>query len=593
MKIADYISDHTSGNLIFCSVFINHEYMVMMGDENFYHFLGKTVGICILDSIHPELRDEFCQVCGELKEGKSVRILTAMRGMTDAYQQVDVTISDNGHMVGGETVWELTVYNLFNIEKQYIQASNDANRYRAFLSMYQDYLFDYDVEQDCIAVFRYVGIKSTVFIKCSLEQFRESVKALYSRTCFQEELEEFCQHLLNAQENFSCDLRGPVPAHKTTMAMFHIDGKVIYKHNKGRVVLGIMRPLDHKPEDSVPYYATAEGKDSFTGLLNKRACAEYAVEALAADTEPHYMAMIDIDNFKNVNDSFGHMYGDHVISGVASVISSTLNGRGIVGRFGGDEFFIFTNWITTETQLRAILTSIRKRVQNIFENEQQGCRVTLSIGVSRAPEDGCTYDELFRKADKCLYLAKFKGKNRFVIYEEDKHGGLEERAQSIRHTMDPLEKAEYLADVVADMGIRLLREGSAPMEEIMDQIRSSFEIDGVRIYRAGRQEPLYISGDYQFAPNMGHFIVNDELAKLLDHPHYLMASHITNLEGVNAELYELLKSSRVEGMVCFCYPDKNGAALYFFYETFNDHFRWSESDKNFLLTASKIMADVL
>ncbi len=68
MKIADYISDHTSENMIFCSVSINHEYMVMMGDENFYHFLGKMVGVCILDAIHPELRDEFCQVCGELKE---------------------------------------------------------------------------------------------------------------------------------------------------------------------------------------------------------------------------------------------------------------------------------------------------------------------------------------------------------------------------------------------------------------------------------------------------------------------------------------------------------------------------------------------
>lgn len=593
MKIAEYISDHPSEKMIFCSVSINHEYMVMMGDEYFYHFLGKTIGICILDGIHPELREEFRQVCGELGAGESVRILTAMRGTVDAYQQVDVTISDNGHAVNGEPVWDLTIYNLFNIEKQYIQASNDANRYRAFLSMYQDYLFDYDVEQDCIAVFRYVGIKSSVLVKCSLGQFRESVKALYPRESFQEELEEFCQHLLSAQENFSCDLRGPIPNRKTTMALFHIDGKVIYKHNKERVVVGILRLLDQKPEDSVPYYATAEGKDSFTGLLNKRACAEYAAEMLETDAEPHYMAMVDIDNFKNVNDTFGHMYGDQVISEVASIISSTLSGRGIVGRFGGDEFFIFTNWITSEMQLRAILTSIRKRVQNTFENQKQGCRVTLSIGVSRAPEDGRTYDELFRKADKCLYLAKFKGKNRFVIYEEDKHGSLEEKGQSIRHTMDPLEKAEYLADVVADIGIRLLREGSAPMEEVMDQIRSAFEIDGVRIYRAGQQEPLYISGDYQPVPDMGHFIVNDELVKLLDRPHYLMASHITNLEGVNRELYEILKGSRVEGMVCFCYPDKNGTALYFFYEAFNDHFRWSESDKNFLLTTSKIMADVL
>ena len=593
MRIPDYISEHPSENMIFCSVSINHDYMVMMGDEYFYHFQGKTIGICILDSIHPELREEFCQACGELGMGESVRILSAMRGITGAYQQVDVTISDSGHAVNGEQVWELTIYNLFNIEKQYIQASNDANRYRAFLSMYQDYLFDYDVEKDCIAIYRYVGIKSSVLMKCSLEQFRENVKAMYPREGFLEELEEFCQHLFSAQENFSCDLRGPMPNHSTTMGLTHIEGKVVYKHNKGRVVLGIFRPLDQKQEDNIPYYATAEGKDSFTGLLNKRACAEYAAEMLATDSEIHYMAMIDIDNFKNVNDTFGHMYGDQVISQVASIISSTLNGRGIVGRFGGDEFFIFTNWITSEMLLRAVLTAIRKKVQNTFENQEQGCRVTLSIGVSRAPEDGHTYDELFKKADKCLYLAKFKGKNRFIIYEEDKHGGIAEEGQSIRHTMDPLKKAEYLADVVADIGIRLLREGSEPMEEVLDQIRSAFEIDGVRIYRAGQQEPLYINGDYQSVPDMHLFIVNNEMMKLLDHPHYLMASHIANLEGVNRELYEILRDSKVEGTVCICYPDKNGADLYFFYEAFNDRFRWSESDKNFLLTASKIVAQVL
>ena len=192
-----------------------------------------------------------------------------------------------------------------------------------------------------------------------------------------------------------------------------------------------------------------------------------------------------------------------------------------------------------------------------------------------------------------MYLAKFKGKNRFIIYEEDKHGKLAEEGQSIRHTMDPLEKAEYLADVVADIGIRLFTEGTGAMEEIMDQIRSAFELDGVRIYRAGRQEALYTSGDYQPVSDMHTFITDDELVKVLDRPHYLMAGHIANLEGVNRELYEILRNSRIEGMVCFSYQDKNGENLYFFFETFSDRFRWSESDKNFLLTASKLMANVL
>ncbi|MFR4336963.1 MAG: GGDEF domain-containing protein [Lachnospira pectinoschiza] len=84
---------------------------------------------------------------------------------------------------------------------------------------------------------------------------------------------------------------------------------------------------------------------------------------MATNKDIHYMAMIDIDNFKNVNDTYGHLYGDKVILKVAAIINSALNGRGIVGRFGGDEFFIFTNWITKESQLRSILTFIKQKVR--------------------------------------------------------------------------------------------------------------------------------------------------------------------------------------------------------------------------------------
>lgn len=153
MKIADYVSEKCA-DMIHCSTSINKEYMVLMGDEFFYQFLGKTVGICMADCVHPDLREEFCQTCESLEPGQSARILTAIRGTAETYQQVDMTISNLEHTVNGEPVWELMIYNLFTIEEKYLQASNDANRYRAFLSMYQDYLFDYDVERDCIAVYR-------------------------------------------------------------------------------------------------------------------------------------------------------------------------------------------------------------------------------------------------------------------------------------------------------------------------------------------------------------------------------------------------------------------------------------------------------
>ena len=96
MKIAEYI-DALPSDMVYCSAAINKEYMVQMADEHFYHFLGKTVGICMADCIHPDLREEFCSAFDSLEPGKSVRILTAMKGREESFQQVDLTISDNRH----------------------------------------------------------------------------------------------------------------------------------------------------------------------------------------------------------------------------------------------------------------------------------------------------------------------------------------------------------------------------------------------------------------------------------------------------------------------------------------------------------------
>ena len=103
MKIPEYISKSPS-DMVYCSAAINREYMVLMGDEHFYRFMGKTVGISMLDCVHPELRQEFQQACGSLEQGGSARILTAMRGMDEGYRQVDMAIRDCGHTVNGEPV---------------------------------------------------------------------------------------------------------------------------------------------------------------------------------------------------------------------------------------------------------------------------------------------------------------------------------------------------------------------------------------------------------------------------------------------------------------------------------------------------------
>ena len=119
---------------------------------------------------------------------------------------------------------------------------------------------------------------------------------------------DFVNKVRNANEGFNGEITGPLITDMSKLVVYNIDCKLTYKNNRDRVVIGIIKSIDKQNE--VSYYATQEGKDFFTGLLNKRACKEYVQDSIATNKDIHYMAMIDIDNFKNVNDTYGHLYGD-------------------------------------------------------------------------------------------------------------------------------------------------------------------------------------------------------------------------------------------------------------------------------------------
>lgn len=158
--------------------------------------------------------------------------------------------------------------------------------------------------------------------------------------------------------------------------------------------------------------------DEMTKLLNKATAEKMAKQILEEyPDENHAILMIDIDNFKNVNDSLGHDVGDHVISVVAGIISMQFGGSDIVGRIGGDEFMVFMKNVKDREDAR-------RKAQNIVdafckkENLSIPDCVSVSIGMAFSDESGIGYEPLFKKADEALYVSKEKGKSCYTEYSK-------------------------------------------------------------------------------------------------------------------------------------------------------------------------------
>ena len=160
--------------------------------------------------------------------------------------------------------------------------------------------------------------------------------------------------------------------------------------------------------------------DALTGIAN-RTYLQMEVDRLLAELEdggaPFAVAMLDLDSFKEVNDTLGHGHGDALLQEVARRLTTAVIGRGIVTRFGGDEFAVLLPNCRSEEVIARRCQTLLDFLGEPVELEGTAIDVGASIGVARAPKHAMTCDELIKKADVAMYVAKQTGRE-FVVYDE-------------------------------------------------------------------------------------------------------------------------------------------------------------------------------
>ncbi|MEG0985603.1 MAG: diguanylate cyclase [Clostridia bacterium] len=158
--------------------------------------------------------------------------------------------------------------------------------------------------------------------------------------------------------------------------------------------------------------------DALTGALNRVAFAQ-ALDRLLHDTDSasqHALVMVDIDNFKYINDTFGHAAGDQALVAIVKSLKRMLRAGDLIGRIGGDEFVVCLNRVLKGEMLEKCAQLV---CQIISFQPNPDIAVSGSVGVALYPRDGASFDELYQKADIAMYHAKQQGKNRYTLYSPD------------------------------------------------------------------------------------------------------------------------------------------------------------------------------
>lgn len=165
--------------------------------------------------------------------------------------------------------------------------------------------------------------------------------------------------------------------------------------------------------------------DLLTGVLNKKTMEEKVTDALG-ELEGNYRCiffMVDLDNFKNVNDKLGHIYGDKAIVDTANCLSEIFPNNAYIGRLGGDEFAVCAKYDAFDKE--SLTDYIKKKAEKICEvnrrtyvNGSVSVSISSSVGIAVAPDFGQDFETIYKMADKALYRSKNGGKNCYHIYQK-------------------------------------------------------------------------------------------------------------------------------------------------------------------------------
>ena len=190
------------------------------------------------------------------------------------------------------------------------------------------------------------------------------------------------------------------------------------ENGKLKKIVGILYNIDNEKKESSELQAQAQS-DSLTKLLNKATVVKQSTEYLNSYPNGAYCALmvIDLDDFKHVNDNYGHMFGDKVLVTTANAIKNSFRHRDLVARIGGDEFMVLMKDISNIDLIKERCVQLLEALHACTFDDNPDFQIHCTIGVALSPHHATTYEKLFKLADDALYDAKEQGKNTYALYK--------------------------------------------------------------------------------------------------------------------------------------------------------------------------------
>lgn len=478
----------------------------------------------------------------------------------------------------------------------------EKEQYRIVSEISEEIIFEYDIKLDTIHISdKYkskfdIELVSSPFVKNLIENkvlhqddikvFFDSVEAVKNGKNASNEI-----RIKNNHQNYNWVLYQCVP-------LKNLEGD-IYK------VIGKISNID-KFKKEIEELKEKSNRDPLTKLYNK-AAIENLVNNLIANNKnlDMYLFIIDIDNFKSVNDNFGHIFGDAVLKEITGNIKKVFEKEQFVGRIGGDEFVVFLKDIENEQAIHKKANEICDIFRKTFMRENKDYKISASIGIAKVTKDFNTYTKLLERADIAVYNAKKEGKDRYKIYNQSMNdiNLLELTKNKAKDEID-LKKSIY-ENILMEISEMFLEEKDIKITVniILATICKNFGVERGYAFEVS-EEGKYISNSYEWCEygiepfiNQNKNIPFDaqEYIKIYDKKPFLYFGDLKSIKNLKEQpFYDYIVQK--EGIKSYftCYIMEQGKIKgYMGLESYNNYFKLTNDEIECAFLVSRFVSSQL
>ncbi len=498
------------------------------------------------DFVHPADVDMFKKfVMDEANTGE--RLFCKLKEGSGEYRIAIVKLRSLKHS-GDKSYADIEIIDIEDTLYINDNAIAEITKMRVLLGMTNEVFFTYDSADNKFKMFKYTDLKREMIYNMDIDQWYDDMIA--KKYVPDEELSKFqvlVSDIKTYAQIFSTKINCSIRTMGEGTEQLKFSGAIFGAGDKDKTVIG--RVIVGGNSAAVVTTDTMDELhyDSLTGVYNKKTITEYAKKFLKERTTGRVtIVVMDVDHFKNVNDTYGHLYGDKVLARVGQKLKEVVGEDGIVGRIGGDEFMIVLTEIHDDQMLRSMLRAIKSQIKWEFAEDFTDFSITCSQGAAICPNNGTDYEDLFKKADYCLYIAKEKGRDRYVFFRDDMHrqsyeASLDKNDSAGQNSTREVKELMYVRKFFAD--VQLNR--SKAIKEMLLHMKETYNLDSINIYYGEGMDRVYTVGSVLNGSESARYVFTDEYKELLGDKPYIQVGFIGKILDQVPDFCDEMKRRRV------------------------------------------------